>query len=74
MRQAMQDVMPIPANLRDGVFHAKLCAHLMAQHLNKLSVGGWQGKCYAGEEADILWIQHMTTQNPLESFKSFGKN
>lgn len=45
----------------------------MAQHLNKLSVGGWQDKCYAGEDADILWIQHTATQNPLESFKSFGK-
>lgn len=70
----MQDVMAIPANPRDGLFHAKLSAHLMPRHLNKLSVGGWQGKCYAGEEADILWNQHMTTQKPLESFKSFGKN
>lgn len=70
----MQDVMAIPANPRDGLFREKLCAHLMAQHLNKLSGGTWQGKCYVGEEADILWMQHTTTLNPLESFKSFGEN
>lgn len=63
---------------RDGVFHANLCAPLVAQHQNKLSVWGgvrvWQAKSYFGVEADILWIQCMATQIPLESFKSLAKN
>lgn len=67
-----------PANPRDGVFCANLCAPLVAQCQNKLSVWdgveGCQGESYFGEEADILWIQHTTTQIPLESFKSCAKN
>lgn len=33
----------------------------------------WKSKGYFGEGSDILWIEHMATQIPLESFKSLQK-
>lgn len=64
--------------LQGLLFFMQNFVHFWWPSTRKNSVPGmgwksWKNKGCFGEGSDILWIEHMATQIPLESFKSLQK-